>query len=621
MEEYPPAPPALYMLGAPALLYGVRQLPGLRSVPLANFLRATAYACWVTAAGTLLVWIGMFTSLLLRVTLCASADATVLVHGTNVVWQQHEDRWWTPQLRNLYKQQMEACGWCNVQESGCDPVQIHEYCLPAFLLWFNPFIATMAGVFFGVLSLLLSCSLANRMGEKSNGAARLIGMLCMTSIVGMWIGAEIAGSEMGLSNVVGMFSAAGLVIVGAVVLSTVGWTTFIDSVKRMPFVTIMSKFLASDWLLAASVMACGPVYVVLLGLSFIIQLLRKSGLPCMKPIQTEEEASHAFTIWATQQLNAMRRWHWTSLLNKVFWLGFLYVAVIVGVGKATTIFLSWLNFKLAALSVGQVYGIFIAVGITMFLLPPVPGVPVYLTGGIILVNASEDLIGYVESLVVVCFIGLALKLLALCIQQKVFGEALGRFVVVRQKVGINSLTIKAIRWILETPGLSLPKVCILVGGPDWPTSVLTGIMGLKLYEMVLGTLPVFALIVPTVLAGGFQLKKTESETWESIAGIVLAIAAFVQGAGLLAAVYHIEKVATEKHEELLRMPDDEEVRQADHAGEKRKAAASRVLHWDGKPMMSGPVRPALVEVCTLTRLASQTCSSGIPTSSQAATGR
>ena len=217
----------------------------------------------------------------------------------------------------------------------------------------------------------------------------------------------------------------------------------------------------------------------------------------------------------------------------------------------------------------------------MFLLPPVPGVPVYLTGGFILVSASEDQIGYVESLVVVCFIGLAIKLLAVCIQQKVFGEGLGKFVAIRQMVGINSIAIKAIRKILEAPGMSFPKVCILVGGPDWPTSALTGILKLNLFEMLLGTLPVFLLIVPTVLAGGFQLKKAESDTWDSIASMVLGLAAFVQGAGLIAAAYHIEKVATERHEELMEIPDDEEVKNADEAGEQRKAATCRVLHWSG----------------------------------------
>jgi hypothetical protein len=37
---------------------------------------------------------------------------------------------------------------------------------------------------------------------------------------------------------------------------------------------------------------------------------------------------------------------------------------------------------------GKVVVIFVAIGIVMFLLPPVPGVPVYLAGGITLTTAG-----------------------------------------------------------------------------------------------------------------------------------------------------------------------------------------------------------------------------------------
>ena len=48
---------------------------------------------------------------------------------------------------------------------------------------------------------------------------------------------------------------------------------------------------------------------------------------------------------------------------------------------------------------------------------------------------------------------------------------------------------------------------ILCGGPDWPTSVATGIMGLDVRKMLLGSLPFVLLVVPSVLAGAFQLMQ------------------------------------------------------------------------------------------------------------------
>jgi hypothetical protein len=41
--------------------------------------------------------------------------------------------------------------------------------------------------------------------------------------------------------------------------------------------------------------------------------------------------------------------------------------------------------------------------------------------------------------------------------------------------------------VLEDPKyLTTGKVAILVGGPDWPTSVTTGILGISLVPMLIG---------------------------------------------------------------------------------------------------------------------------------------
>ena len=50
------------------------------------------------------------------------------------------------------------------------------------------------------------------------------------------------------------------------------------------------------------------------------------------------------------------------------------------------------------------------------------------------------------------------KLLAHVGQQKLFGERMGSSVTIRAMVDINSPSLKAIRYILEQPGLSFPKV-------------------------------------------------------------------------------------------------------------------------------------------------------------------
>ena len=46
------------------------------------------------------------------------------------------------------------------------------------------------------------------------------------------------------------------------------------------------------------------------------------------------------------------------------------------------------------------------------------------------------------------------------------------------------------RLVLSQEGLSIPIVAIIVGGLNWPTSVLCGIMWLSLPQIILGTTPV-----------------------------------------------------------------------------------------------------------------------------------
>merc|ERR1712238_315662 len=86
---------------------------------------------------------------------------------------------------------------------------------------------------------------------------------------------------------------------------------------------------------------------------------------------------------------------------------------------------------------------------------------------------------------------MALKLLACTIQQKFFGGLLKKYVAVRQFVGINSTVVRSMKVILGEKGMGIAKVSILVGGPDWPTSVLCGIMDLPLLPVLFGTLPLF----------------------------------------------------------------------------------------------------------------------------------
>jgi hypothetical protein len=310
-------------------------------------------------------------------------------------------------------------------------------------------------------------------------------------------------------------------------------------------------------------------------------------------LSDEEKAAWLTKSWR-DFLGKASTWNWTSILHKSNILGVLFV-VLLAFSKVVILFLSFLIEALDALAFPQVLVIFYAIGISLFLLPPVPGVPVYLFGGVILTAKlqgdyhffSSGETGFWCAVVLISCICLTLKLLAVFMEQKLIGEQLSRSVAVRKAVGVNSVAIRAIGKVLREPGLSKGKMAILVGGPDWPTSVLTGILRLNPVEMLIGTMPVLALIMPCVMAGAFQLRVgSEDDTgiWGTISAMTLLFAAGTQSISLMAAVFYTDAAVAEYGDEL-RDPalDDQEVLAATKKSEVRVAKMKAVTHWSNVP--------------------------------------
>lgn len=71
----------------------------------------------------------------------------------------------------------------------------------------------------------------------------------------------------------------------------------------------------------------------------------------------------------------------------------IYFLLNVGVSKWVNVLLSFLGEIMATFDLGIVIVLYLLLGISMFLLPPVPGVPVYLIGGILLPVKFSSSIG------------------------------------------------------------------------------------------------------------------------------------------------------------------------------------------------------------------------------------
>lgn len=277
------------------------------------------------------------------------------------------------------------------------------------------------------------------------------------------------------------------------------------------------------------------------------------------------------------------RVHWTNVLRKSVLMGVVYLAFVLVFGRLVNVILSAVNVALQSVSLAIVCFVYLVLG-TLMLVVGFPGGPVYVTGGLIVTNAGEASLGFWGGFAVSCAVCMGVKVCGVTIQQKVIGEQLGKYTSVRSMVGINTLTIRAIRYLLSQKGMSFAKVCILCGGPDWPTSVLTGILHLQLSEMLLGTLPVIFLIAPCCLAGAV-ITKAGDPAYQTLDVVAKMLGIAAQTAGLMAAMYFIEREVHDESSKLVEMyPDDEVVKALEKKAEKEQELERTVTDWDANAL-------------------------------------
>lgn len=400
----------------------------------------------------------------------------------------------------------------------------------------------------------------------------------------MWVSASLAGAGEGISTTLAAMTLSSFVASSVFLALSyskkeqekrfgVLWTRFMDKYGSM-----------LDIAKGLLVVTCAPVAIVYFISSFLNQVIRTYN-PCSRAPGSSASTRHIdtggfITLEARRLVKAISQWNAVPVCTyAVYWgIGFMSLAVLAPI--FTTLFLSWLIEATESLELAPVTGILLIVGIVMFLLPPVPGAPIYLTLGIVIIPVGgrqfgTDYIGILISMAYAMVVSLALKLLATALQQKMIGGLLKGSIGVRKLVGINSNLIRAMKFLLIQPGLNVAKVSILCGGPDWPTSVLCGILDLPLLPILLGTLPVMLLIVPTVLAGSFTYMKGMNDEVDNDGSITLvptygwagtaaaisaALAAGVLFSNMVLAAYYVEDTLTNNAEDVQALPIDEEVK-------------------------------------------------------------
>ena len=462
--------------------------------------------------------------------------------------------------------------------------------LGSLLLYFSMLGTAFVAWFFGCISLTLSYVLAG-VKKSSNRLMKIFGFLLIVCFTGFYLASALNMANSGLADILMTFSIFGCFAACGFLAASLGWRSLEQDLKKNKGLAAMGKYDSmKGWL----VLFFGWAYLIFYLISLINQCFRKS-IPCAydftidgKGMEAEKEKKLSTTLIFYNLNQRIKKWNHTAVLVWVQIWAILYFLGNIFIGKVVYVTLSMLSdWMQSNLPFFAVCICFYFVGLFMFLNPAIPGVPVYLVGGVVITRVGERVgFGFINSCILVCGICFVLKLCAVAVQQKLFGEMMAeKRVWIRALIGINSPTTRAIKKILMVPGLNLPKIVILCGGPDWPTSVTTGILKCSLPQMLLGTLPIMFLIIPTVMTGAFKNKEQDGPMYQTLSGIFMASTSVVQGGAMLLAGYYIQQART-KHFEELSKPDenfDKEVDELDKLSAAKAVIYKKVTQWEILP--------------------------------------
>jgi len=344
-------------------------------------------------------------------------------------------------------------------------LNVYDGCSNGFILWAGPVLMCLSTLF-----LSFFCTFLRTDGTTNEKDIFNFGKLWGFVLFIMWASASLSGTAAGVTSSLLTLTMANL-IGGAVILSAIFSKEEIDHNKQAVFSKFQEKYGSNnlDVMRGLFIATCSPILLAYFLLSAINQLIRRIGInPCAQPtreLKDPDKNTGIVTVRAKQQLTAMRSWDRAKVLTYAIYWGIAYMILQVLVANLTVVFLSWMIEYTAGFGLVAVTAIMCAVGVMMFLLPPVPGVPVYLTLGIVLAAQGNETLGWAGSILYSTGVGLVLKLFSSALQQKMIGENLSHYVKVRQFVSINSTLMKGMHLVLGKGGLSIPKVAILIGGP------------------------------------------------------------------------------------------------------------------------------------------------------------
>lgn len=417
-----------------------------------------------------------------------------------------------------------------------------------FLLWLSPLVAVCWNSLLACL-VAITASAEKELSRLLRDVAIFVGLVASLTLVA-YLASTVSAVDMQLANGIIAFFAA--VVAASVLWVAVElWDELLHMVKESSKVkTVLGvtlRALDSDWFWSCGILALP----LLLALDWMkMSVLRKSGY----------EVKGAWSPWVEAALASFRSKNLASIGTKMCILCEILFAATTGINKTLPVFLSWMNDLFSALDLWLVCLIHFLIGLVLFMSPSVPGLPVYLWGGVMIAaRARSTPVGHVGGTVLACGVVYCLKMASVPAMYSL-GYFMGRSLKIQQLVGVDKLPIKAVESILKRRGFSISKVAVLVGGPQWPIYVLSGILRISLPQIFLGGLPVAVFLLPCVIGGALLVPPVEStssssvdskaQLYNALAQGFVALGLVVQSIVFFVACYYMQQVMFRDAEEL-----------------------------------------------------------------------
>jgi len=384
-----------------------------------------------------------------------------------------------------------------------------------------------------------------------------------------------------------------------------GFETMWHMAEKDETVKQVVVFLHSNPVKGCVALALLPVLPIMLLLDIIHQALRKS-LWRREAIIEEPNPERTTKEW-----QHLKRWERAPVLQWSMCLG-IAVASFRITAAFIPPFMVWLGDQLGASSWPVVLSVCFFVAIVLFLFPPVSGQMIYLPISLILIEKyGYDSAGRLTVAIMIATVFCtAMKLVASAAQQKLIGAPFAKSVTVKKAFGLHGPTFRIARSILSVRGFSWKKVLVLIGMPDWPISVLCGVLDLAIIPVMIGTSPEMIKILPNCMSMGFLLKSREAtdmqNTFNTLYFTAFVVALLIPGSLTLGVAVLVKReidahkdVFDDPNSSWFRDPQEAEILLAIEKDEKEAERLQRLTSWNVQPtwvhmvMLAGAVCASL----------------------------